>query len=71
VNALNYRLGIDFGTSNTVAAVYQPDGRTRPVLFDGFPLLPSSVCVSIDGGELLVGREAAHSARVHPERFER
>jgi molecular chaperone DnaK (HSP70) len=70
VNALNYRLGIDFGTSNTVAAVYQPDGRTRPVLFDGFPLLPSSVCVSIDGGELLVGREAAHSARVHPERFE-
>ena len=67
---MGYRLGIDFGTSNTVAVVYQPNGRTRLVLFDGFPLLPSSVCVSIDGGELLVGREAAHSARVHPERFE-
>jgi hypothetical protein len=67
---MGYRLGIDFGTSNTVAVVYQPNGRTRPVLFDGFPLLPSSVCVSIDGSELLVGREAAHSARVHPERFE-
>jgi hypothetical protein len=67
---MGYRLGIDFGTSNTVAVVCQPNGRTRPVLFDGFPLLPSSVCVSIDGGELLVGREAAHSARVHPERFE-
>src|SRR5688572_8917210 len=44
------------------------DGQIRPLLFDGSPSLPSSVC--IDGGGLLVGRDAAHAARVAPERFE-
>ncbi|WP_432827331.1 Hsp70 family protein [Dactylosporangium sp. CA-092794] len=65
-----YRLGIDFGTSNTVAAIHDASGRRRALLFDGFPLLPSGVCLAPDTGELLVGREAAHSARVHPECFE-
>jgi Ethanolamine utilization protein EutJ (predicted chaperonin) len=69
-----YRLGVDFGTSNTVAVVQAAGVRARPVLFDGFPLLPSSVCVATDGGGnpggLLVGREAVHAARVHPELFE-
>ncbi|GAA3243602.1 Hsp70 family protein [Dactylosporangium siamense] len=66
--AVRYRLGIDFGTSNTVAVIHEGDGRTRPVLFDGFPLLPSCVCAAAE--KLLVGREAMHAARVRPELFE-
>ncbi|WP_433199318.1 Hsp70 family protein [Dactylosporangium sp. CS-047395] len=65
---VGYRLGIDYGTSNTAAVIQEPGGRTRPLLFDGFPQLPSSVCASGEG--LLVGREAAHAARVRPECFE-
>ncbi|MER7009039.1 Hsp70 family protein [Dactylosporangium sp. NPDC000555] len=38
-----YGLGIDFGTSNTVALMRWPDGRVRPLLFDANPLLPSAV----------------------------
>ncbi|WP_432829726.1 Hsp70 family protein [Dactylosporangium sp. CA-092794] len=63
------RLGIDFGTSHTVALLAWPDGRVRPLLFDGSPLLPSAVYAQIDGG-LLVGRDALHAARVDPSRFE-
>ncbi len=64
-----YRLGIDFGTSNTAAVVSGADGRIRPLLFDGFPLLASAVCLD-DAGHLLVGRDALHAARAYPDRFE-
>lgn len=63
------RLGIDFGTSNTAAVLDTADGRRQALLFDGSPLLPSSVFAA-DGGGLLVGRDAAHLARTAPERFE-
>ncbi|WP_203929582.1 Hsp70 family protein [Virgisporangium ochraceum] len=63
------RLSVDFGTSNTVAALGLPDGRVRPLLFDGSPTLPSSVFLDPAGG-LLVGRDAVHSARTSPDRFE-
>ncbi|GAA4726488.1 Hsp70 family protein [Phytohabitans rumicis] len=62
-------LGIDFGTSNTVAMVRAADGRARPLLFDGSPLLPSAVYLNPDG-RLLVGRDAERSARLDPARFE-
>jgi hypothetical protein len=62
-------LAIDFGTSNTVAALRQPDGRVHDVLFDGSPMLPSAVYAGPDG-DLLTGRDALHSARLAPERFE-
>jgi actin-like ATPase involved in cell morphogenesis len=64
-----YALGVDFGTSNTVAVARWPDGRARPILVDGSPLLPSAVFADSDGN-LLVGRDAVHSARVDPARFE-
>ncbi|GAA2894450.1 hypothetical protein Acy02nite_59940 [Actinoplanes cyaneus] len=64
-----YALGIDFGTSNTVAVARWPDGRARPILVDGSPLLPSAVYADA-GGNLLVGRDAVHSARLEPARFE-
>jgi Ethanolamine utilization protein EutJ (predicted chaperonin) len=62
-------LGVDFGTSNTVAVLRWPDGRARPLLFDGSPLLPSAVYAEPDGA-LVVGRDAVHSARLDPGRFE-
>src|ERR1700754_503885 len=57
-------LGVDFGTSNTAASLVFDDGRTRTVLFDGSPVLPSAVCV--DGSTLLVGRDAIQAASFHP-----
>jgi hypothetical protein len=64
-----YSLGIDFGTSNTVAVVRTADGRTRTLLVDGSPLLPSAVFAERDGA-LVVGRDAVYSARLDPARFE-
>ncbi|MEJ3750355.1 Hsp70 family protein [Actinomycetes bacterium KLBMP 9797] len=62
-------MGIDFGTSHTVAMLGWPDGRARPVLFDGAPLLPSAVYAD-PSGELVVGRDAVAAALSYPERFE-
>lgn len=62
-------LGVDFGTSHTIAVVRRADGTVRPLLFDGAPLMPSAVCADTEGG-LLVGRDAVHAGRRHPERFE-
>src|SRR3954452_602637 len=64
-----HALGVDFGTSNTVAVARWPDGRARPILVDGSPLLPSAVYAEPDG-QLIVGRDAVHSARLDPARFE-
>ena len=63
------RLGVDFGTSNTVAALRRPDGRVETLLFDGSPVLPSAVFAAADTG-LLTGRDAIYSAGSAPERFE-
>src|SRR5262249_14148378 len=62
-------LAVDFGTSNTVAMLRTPDGRTRPLLFGGTPLLPSAVYLQADGPGV-GGRDALHSARLDPGRFE-
>src|SRR5689334_24448554 len=64
-----HALGVDFGTSNTVAVARWPDRRARPILIDGSPLLPSAVFAEPDG-TLVVGRDAVHSARIDPVRFE-
>ncbi len=62
-------LGIDFGTSNTVA-VLAGDGRPPRVLaVDGMGWLPSCVYID-DDGTLTVGRDAERKARLAPERFE-
>jgi molecular chaperone HscA len=50
-------LGVDLGTSHTVAMLRRPDGRTRPLLFDGRPLLPSAVYLDTTG-RLHVGQDA-------------
>lgn len=62
-------LGIDFGTSNTVA-VLAGDGRPpRSLSIDGSAWMPSAVYVD-DDDTLAVGRDAERKARLAPERFE-
>jgi hypothetical protein len=65
----DYVVGIDLGTSNTVAVIRSPDGRRRPVLFDGAPILPSAVFLQ-DNGQLAVGRDAQRLAQLDPARYE-
>jgi molecular chaperone DnaK (HSP70) len=63
-------LAVDFGTSNTVAAVR--DGAGSPVrllCFQGSPVLPSAVWLAEDG-ELVVGGQAERQAKAQPARFE-
>jgi hypothetical protein len=62
-------LGIDFGTTHTVAVLETPGGRPEPLLFDSSPLLSSAVYASPDG-RLLTGRDGERSARIDPARFE-
>ncbi|MDW5323685.1 Hsp70 family protein [Plantactinospora sp. KLBMP9567] len=64
-----FRLSVDYGTSHTVAVLRWPDGRTRPLLFDGSPLLSSATCVE-DGGTVLSGQDATGAARRRPQGFE-
>src|ERR687889_1570989 len=64
-----FRLSVDLGTSNTVAMLRWPDGRTRPLLFDGQPLLPSAVYLDTTG-RLHVGRDALRLGYAEPARFE-
>ena len=65
-----WRLGIDFGTSATVAAVAR-DGVAHVVDIEsnGSSRLPSSVYLTEDD-EILVGTAAIHQAVFGPERFE-
>src|SRR5947207_15474560 len=60
-----FALGIDFGTSSTVALLRWPDGRVKPLLFDSSPLLPSAVFGAPDGA-FEVGRDALHRGRFAP-----
>ncbi|HSV64464.1 MAG TPA: Hsp70 family protein [Mycobacteriales bacterium] len=62
-------LAVDFGTSNTVAALGVDGVAPRLVSIDGSPLLPSSVFLADDGG-LVVGRDADRQARLDPSRYE-
>ncbi|MCG5468120.1 Hsp70 family protein [Micromonospora sp. LAH09] len=64
-----FALGVDLGTSNTVAVLRWPDGRTRPLLMDGQPLSPSAVYADPDG-TLHTGWDARRLAQADPARFE-
>ncbi|WP_438872231.1 Hsp70 family protein [Paractinoplanes rishiriensis] len=64
-----FLLGVDLGTSHTVAMLRHPDGRTRPLLFDGKPLLPSAVFRDT-AGRLHVGADALRLGHAEPARIE-
>ncbi|MCE5292532.1 MAG: Hsp70 family protein [Nocardiaceae bacterium] len=62
-------LSIDFGTSNTAAALYTPDGQVRTLrLGNRSDLMPSAVMLT-DGG-FLIGEAATRSALLDPTRYE-
>ncbi|MBF9135455.1 Hsp70 family protein [Plantactinospora sp. S1510] len=63
------RLGIDFGTFNTVAVLALPGREPRPMLFDGSPLLRSAVWADT-GERMLVGQDALHTSISFPQSFE-
>ncbi|MGI5151153.1 Hsp70 family protein [Plantactinospora sp. CA-294935] len=69
MTGLSFALSVDYGTSHTVGMLRWPDGRVRPLVFDGSPLLSSAVFATSDG-RILVGRDAERSARVDPARYE-
>jgi actin-like ATPase involved in cell morphogenesis len=62
-------LGIDFGTSNTVAVLAGGGRPPRNLSIDGSSWMPSAVYVD-DDDSLAVGRDAERKARLAPERFE-
>jgi molecular chaperone DnaK len=65
-----WQLGIDFGTSNTVAAIASPHGvSVVDIESNGQSRMPSSVFLTEDG-DILVGTAAQHQAVFAPERFE-
>ncbi|MFC3493555.1 Hsp70 family protein [Glycomyces rhizosphaerae] len=64
-----YLLSVDLGTSHTVAVLVWPDGRTRPLLFDGSPVMSSAVFLD-QAGNFHTGRDAERLALTAPERFE-
>jgi molecular chaperone DnaK (HSP70) len=64
-----FGLGVDFGTSSTVAMLRWPDGRVKPLLFEGSPLLPSAVFAPPQG-PLVVGSDALHHGRFEPSQLE-
>ena len=65
-----WQLGVDLGTTNTVAAVRRGESVTTvDIESSGSSRMPSSVFLT-ETGELLVGTAAAHQAVFSPERFE-
>ncbi|MDG6101933.1 Hsp70 family protein [Dactylosporangium aurantiacum] len=63
------RVGIDFGTSSTVAVLQRPDGSCTQLLFGASPLLPSAVFATPDA-TLLTGDDAEQAAATEPAGFE-
>jgi len=60
-------LGIDLGTTNSVAMIYKDKNDTMEVVkVDGIEeILPSVVCILED--EIMIGTEAKNSALIYPE----
>lgn len=61
-----YRLGVDFGTSSTVAVLSGPGGPAKPLLFDASPLLPSEVFAGAGDTPLLTGADAERAGLADP-----
>jgi actin-like ATPase involved in cell morphogenesis len=62
-------IGIDLGTSNTVAVLRDADGTARPLLIDGREVTASGAYYE-GGGRFQVGAVAVNLAKTDPSRFE-
>ncbi|MFC6018235.1 Hsp70 family protein [Plantactinospora solaniradicis] len=69
MTAAEVRLGIDFGTTSTVAVLRRGAGAVTPLLFDSSPLLGSGVFAGPDT-EVLTGADAYRAGLAHPGGFE-
>jgi WD40 repeat protein/actin-like ATPase involved in cell morphogenesis len=69
-DASEWSLAIDFGTSNTTAAMTADGGAPVVLEVENSRYLPSAVYAA-DGGELLTGRAAVRQGVVFPDRVER
>lgn len=65
----DFRLGIDLGTSNTVACLRRGEGPITTLLFDASPLLSSSV-FTVGDTTILTGADAVRAAGSRPDGFE-
>lgn len=68
MNADVYRLGVDFGTTSTAAAMVMPGATPTPLLFDASPLLPSAVFCR--GADVLTGVDAERAGAGYPAGLE-
>ncbi|MGH8793784.1 MAG: Hsp70 family protein, partial [Stackebrandtia sp.] len=68
MTAPDIALGVDFGTSNTVAMLVKPGRAGQPLLFDGSPMLPSAVFAQND--RYLTGQDALRAASSDPSSCE-
>lgn len=66
---MTLRVAVDFGTSNTCAAMSVSGAGAQVVTVDGAALLPSAVYAAPDG-QLFVGQEAQRQAAIDPARYE-
>jgi len=66
---VTFRLGIDLGTSTTVAVLSGAAGPARTLLFDASPLLSSAVFAGPDA-DLRTGQDAERAATAHPDGLE-
>jgi len=64
-----WTLAIDFGTSNTAAAMFV-DGKAESLEVEGERRMPSVVLVD-DSGTIVVGHEARNQAALFPDRVQR
>jgi molecular chaperone DnaK (HSP70) len=64
-----FQLGVDFGTSSTVAVLQRADGSVSPLPFDASPPLTSAVFAGPDA-ELLTGEDANRAAAAYPAGYE-
>jgi molecular chaperone DnaK (HSP70) len=62
-------LGVDLGTTHTVASLAVRGTQVQQLLFDSSPLLSSAVFAE-EGRPLVAGRDAERGARLDPTRFE-
>lgn len=60
-------VGIDLGTTNSVCAIMNEDGKVEIVEFDYERILPSSLYD--DGNKKIVGRKAKQRGMMHPENY--
>lgn len=58
--------GIDFGTTNSCIAVFEPEGP-RVLEIDGHAIVPSVVGFDPENGEVIVGRRARNREALRPE----